>query len=102
MTVVFDTSSLLSLVRYYLPFDSKQILYSFVKEKIQNGEFVIIDKVLEECEKTSKGIVISTLEFLVNQEFLNESNTPKNTENILSPSPQKFLRMVDIILLGNL
>ncbi|MBL8004141.1 MAG: DUF4411 domain-containing protein [Candidatus Kapabacteria bacterium] len=95
MTAVFDTSSLLSLVRYYLPFDSNQILYSFVKEKIQNGEFVIIDAVLEECVKTAKGIVITSLDFLNNAQFLSESKTPQNTENVLHNSPQKFLRMVD-------
>jgi len=95
MTVVFDTSSLLSLVRYYIPFDSNKVLYSFVKEKISSGEFVIIDKVLEECVKTSKGIVISFLDFLDNAQFLSESKTPQNTENVLHPSPQKFLRMVD-------
>ena len=33
MKVVIDTSSLLSLVRYYKPFDEKSVLYDFIKDK---------------------------------------------------------------------
>lgn len=50
MKVVIDTNSLLSLVRYYLPFDKNSVLFSFIKEKFSTGEIIIIDKILEECE----------------------------------------------------
>nr|NQU89851.1 DUF4411 family protein [Bacteroidota bacterium] len=66
MKVVIDTSSLLSLVRYYLPFDKKRVLYNFIKEKVESGEIVILDKVYEECKYTAKGIVVETLEYLSN------------------------------------
>lgn len=36
MIVLIDTSSLISLVRYYLPFDKDQILYNFLKDKIES------------------------------------------------------------------
>ena len=32
MKVVLDTSSLLSLVRYYIPFDNEQLLFDYRKE----------------------------------------------------------------------
>ena len=54
MKVAIDTNSLLSLVRYYLPFDKKSVLFDFIKAKIKDGEIIIIDKILEECEYTSK------------------------------------------------
>jgi hypothetical protein len=58
MKVVIDTNSLLSLVRYYLPFDKKGVLFQFIKSKIENGDIIIIDKVLEECTYNSKGLVL--------------------------------------------
>ena len=64
MRVVIDTSSLLSLVRYYLPFDKKQILYNLIESKIKSGEIIILDKVYEECRYTSKGIVLKTINYL--------------------------------------
>lgn len=69
MKVVLDTNSLLSLVRYYLPFDKSGVLFNLIKNKILKGEIIIIDKVLEECEYVSKGIVISTLPFLQDKKF---------------------------------
>ena len=35
--VVLDSSSLLSLVRYYIPFDNEQVLFDFVKSKLLVG-----------------------------------------------------------------
>ena len=37
MKVIIDTSSLLSLVRYYLPFDQKAKLFDFIKSEFENG-----------------------------------------------------------------
>lgn len=48
MKVVIDTNSLLSLVRYYLPFDKNGVLNDFFKKKIETGEIIIIDLVLQE------------------------------------------------------
>lgn len=95
MKVVIDTNSLLSLVRYYLPFDKKKVLYQFFKKKIEIGEIIIIDKVLEECTYNSKGIVISTLNYLNDKEFLKSAKVPFKTDSLLAPSPAKFLRQVE-------
>ncbi len=95
MKVVIDTSSLLSLVRYYLPFDKQKILFEIFKTKIANGEILVIDKVIEECGYTSKGIVLKTLSFLTDKAFNKTNKLPLNTEFILPPAPAKFYRMVD-------
>ena len=95
MKVVIDTNSLLSLVRYYLPFDKKGVLFQFLKNKIEIGEIIIIDKVLQECTYNSKGIVITTLKYLNDKEFLKTAKVPFKTNFLLAPSPAKFLRQVE-------
>ncbi|MGD1946443.1 MAG: DUF4411 family protein [Croceivirga sp.] len=87
MIVAIDTSSLLSLVRYYLPFDKNNILFDFIKLKVENKEIVILDKVFEESSYTAKGIVIETLNYLKLRK-----NQVKTTE--LLPS-QKFFNQVE-------
>ena len=95
MKVVIDTSSLLSLVRYYLPFDKQEILFKIVKAKIANGEVVVVDKIIDECAYTSKGVVLETLYFLTDKLFNKTHKLPLNTEFMLPPAPAKFYRMVD-------
>lgn len=95
MKVVIDTNSLLSLVRYYLPFDKKGVLFNFFKTKIEKGEIIIIDKVFQECTYNSKGIVLKTLDYLRDKTFLKSSKVPNKTDYLLAPSPAKFLRQVE-------
>ena len=95
MKVVIDTNSLLSLVRYYLPFDKKSVLFDFFKRKIEQGEIIIIDKVIEECTYNSKGIVLKILFYLQDKVFQKSAKVPFKTESLLAPSPAKFLRQVE-------
>ncbi len=95
MKVVIDTNSLLSLVRYYLPFDKKRILFKFFKKKIEIGEIIIIDRVFQECTYNAKGIVIAKLDYLNDKVFLKSAKVPYKTESLLAPSPAKFLRQVE-------
>ncbi len=95
MKVVIDTSSLLSLVRYYLPFDKQKVLFELIKSKIASGEILVIDKIIDECAYTSKGIVLSTLSYLIDKSFNKTHKLPLNTEFILPPAPAKFYRQVD-------
>lgn len=95
MTVVIDTNSLLSLVRYYLPFDKNSVLFDFIKTKIQSGEIIIIDKVLDECKYNTKGIVLKKLDYLADKSFLKKYKIPYKTGTLIAPSPAKFLRQVD-------
>jgi hypothetical protein len=95
MKVVIDTNSLLSLVRYYLPFDKKGVLFNFFKTKIEKGEIIIIDKVFQECTYNSKGIVLTTLDYLNDKTFLKSSKVPFKTDSLIAPSPAKFIRQVE-------
>lgn len=95
MKVVIDTNSLLSLVRYYLPFDKKGVLFDFIKSKIENGDIIIIDKVLDECTYNSKGLVLEKLPYLTENTFLKSAKVPYKTDSLLAPSPAKFLRQLD-------
>lgn len=95
MKVVIDTTSLLSLVRYYLPFDKKSVLFDFIKLKIEQGEILVIDKVLEQCELTAKGLVVQKLTYLKEKAFQKNAKLPYKTDTLIAPSPAKFLRQVD-------
>lgn len=76
MKVIIDTSSLLSLVRYYLPFDKNNKLFDFIKNEFENGNLILIDAVYRECEFTSKGIVFKSLNYLQEKEFKKEHKLP--------------------------
>lgn len=87
MKVVIDTSSLMALVRYYLPFDKNDALKNFIKSKVESKEIIILDKVQEETKYVAQGIVLAELDFLKLK-----GNLIKTTE--LLPYP-KFFNIVD-------
>lgn len=95
MKVIIDTSSLLSLVRYYLPFDNNHKLFDFIKKEIEIGRIIIIDEVLKECEFTSKQLVLKSLKYLKDKDFKKKHKIPFKTKDILPPSTKKFYNMVD-------
>jgi len=101
MKVVIDTNSLLSLVRYYIPFDKKGVLFQFFKNKIETGEIIIVDRVLQQCTYNSKGIVLKTLDYLNDKAFLKAAKVPYKTDSLLAPSPEKFLRQVENQFVNN-
>lgn len=95
MKVIIDTSSLLSLVRYYLPFDPNDKLFNFVKYEITLGNIIIIDEVLKECGFTSKKLVVRRLEYLTDKDFKKKHKVPLKTQDLIPPSLKKFYNMVD-------
>ena len=95
MKAAIDTSSLISLVRYYLPFDKQAVLFDLFQKKIQNKEIILLDRVVDECRNTSKGIVFTSLPFLTDKDFLKKYHPFINTEALLPPSPTKFFNQLD-------
>jgi hypothetical protein len=95
MTIVIDTSSLLALVRYYGRFDKNKKMFTFIQSKIEIGEIVVIDEVLNECKGLSKGLVVKTLEYLVDKDFQKQYKVPVKTDGMIAPSPARFLNLVD-------
>lgn len=68
MKLVIDTCSLLSLVRYYMvPFDGKGKIYELIEGMVEEKEIIVLDKVVDECKYTSKGIIMEKLDFLANK-----------------------------------
>lgn len=86
MTAVIDTNSLLSLVRYYLPFDGKRLLANLLENKLESGELILLDKVLEECGYLSGGIILKELDVLKDSQYL-----VKTDELIPSPAFHRIL-----------
>ena len=101
MIVVIDTNSLLSLVRYYLPFDKKGILFQFFKKKIEIGEIIIIDKVLDECKYNSKGFVLTKLNYLNEKAFLKAAKIPFKTESLLVPNTRQFFHQLSSVFVNS-
>ena len=94
MIVLIDTSSLISLLRYYLPFDKDQILYNFFKDKIESKKILVLDKVYEECARTARGIVLEKLDYLKNKK-----NITKTTEVL--PSKKFFSQLENQFINGS-
>ncbi len=95
MTVAIDTSSLLSLVRYYLPFDVDNKLFDLFKNNIQTSKIVVIDRVYTECDRVSKRIVTETLSYLKKQKTKKHNALyVENTEFLLPPKPKQFYSCV--------
>lgn len=57
MIALIDTSSLLSFVGYYLPFDKDDRLFKYIQRKIELKKIIVLDKVYEESNKVAKGII---------------------------------------------
>lgn len=69
MKAVIDTSSLMTLVRYYLPFDREGKLTSFLEESILSGSIIVLDQVSDECKRLGKGRVIDAFPFLAQSKY---------------------------------
>ena len=95
MKVIIDTSSLLSLVRYYLPFDHKTKLFDFIRSEFENGNLILIDAVYEESLYTTQGLVLKSLDYLNEKEFKKEFKIPVKTKDLLPPSTKKFYNLLN-------
>lgn len=87
MTTIIDTSSLLTFVRYYLPFDKKGVLRGFIVEQVRQGMIVVLDVVWEECQYVAQGIVAQEMNEL--KEFI------EDTTSLFSPSQRKMSNLLD-------
>lgn len=91
MIVLIDTSSLISLVRYYLPFDQDQTLHNFIKEKIESKQILILDKVYEECAYFAKGIVLEELKYLKNKKNITNTTEVLPTQKFFNQLENQFI-----------
>lgn len=91
MTAVIDTSSLISLVRYYLPFDRQNILYDLFQKKIESNQIIVLDKVFDECRYTSQGIVVKTLEYLEAKQNQTKTTSLLPTQKYFNQLENQFI-----------
>ncbi len=87
MKAVIDTCSLISFVRYYLPFDQGNRLKDFLKEQILDKKIIVLDKVAAECEYTSNGLVVKSLPFIKDKKY--------RTSTSSLVAPPKFHHLID-------
>lgn len=64
MNAIIDTSSLMALVRYYLPFDRDNKLKKLLQTKFENRELIVIDEVMAESQLLQKGIILKEFDFI--------------------------------------
>lgn len=64
MRTIVDTSSLVRMAQSYQPFDSTETLESFLKNEMENGSLVLLDKVVGEIRNIDKGIAYETFKCL--------------------------------------
>lgn len=84
MKYIIDTCSWVALAKYYYTFDNKQELYHYFENKVLHKEFIILDKVYEECKYTSKGIAVTSFEFIgKNQTKTDEIIPTKKNFNVV-------------------
>ena len=87
MKAVIDTSSLVSLVRYYLPFDKEGKLKAFIEERIEAKKLIVLEQVVAECKLQGKGQVVKALPFI---------DKPKNKTAVTDvPVNKKLYNMID-------
>jgi len=91
MKVVIDTSSLLSLVRYYLPFDSDYVLHDFFKSRVESGEIIILDKVFDECKFIAKGIILKALKYIGNKKYRVKTDDILPTKKFFNQLENQFV-----------
>lgn len=94
MIAVIDTSSLLSLVKYYLRFDKNGILFEVFKRKFETGEILLLDAVHEECKFVGQKAILKKLSYLEDKEFLKEYQVVIKTESLIPVAPIKFLNQL--------
>ena len=90
MEYIIDTSTWVSLIRYYKPFDSGFVIYDFFKRKIENNEFVVLDEVSKECGYLSGGLVVKELDYINDKNFITKRLNIQSTKKLYSLLENQF------------
>jgi hypothetical protein len=89
MAIVVDTCSLVMMARNYLPLDDDNSMVAFIKQSFAKGKLLLLDIILDEARRTSKGVVLERMP------FLDDKKNVVKTTDLLPPAPRKFDDMVD-------
>ena len=96
---VIDTSSLLMLARYFLPFDDDKVLAGKIQECFMSKSLILLQSVFEESDRVAQQLVVKTLAFLIgkklskvkNNELLEESMPFRLDNNWAIPNQKRKL-----------
>jgi hypothetical protein len=99
MKTIIDTSSLLALVRYYLPFDINNTLYNHLKTEILEKRIIIVNNVIEESKYISKKIIREKLVYLFDSSL--KSCLIKEDNMVFLKPPKTFFNDLDNRFLVN-
>ena len=75
--------------------DVDSIIHAFIKRKLEQGEIIIIDKVLQECGYFQQGLVLKNIDYLRDESYLKNAGFIHKTDGLLAPDHRKFLEMVN-------
>ena len=84
MRFAIDTSSLLAITRYYLPFDRDSLLKNLLLKKVKNKEIIILDEVAIESKRTAQGVIVKNLDFVDNKEYQLKTDLLLPTQKFLN------------------
>ena len=90
MKYLFDTSSLLALARYYLPFDKEGNLLGWIRGMYEAKEMVMLDTIVDESKHVSKGILQKAMPFL-----FEKNDFIVDTSDLLPCNTRKFDHLVN-------
>ena len=89
MAIVVDTCSLVMIAKNYLPLDKDGQLYSFLEEAFSRKDLMLLDVILDESKRTSKGIAVEKMPFLKDKKLV----IP--TKDLFPCAPERFSNMID-------
>ncbi|MBE2281632.1 MAG: DUF4411 family protein [Ignavibacteriaceae bacterium] len=92
MIALFDSSSLISFVRYYLPFDNGGFIDKFLENKISEEQIVIIDEIYSECRRFDAGLVYDSFSSFQKKSY-KSGIFPYNTKDLI-PGSNIFYNMI--------
>ena len=81
---VIDTSSLLSFIKYYQPFDTNNQLTKYLQDCFRDGTLILLEAVQNECKRVSGGII-----------FDNFSHDLEKGKSRIQEITKKQLRKID-------
>lgn len=81
-----DSSSLVSLVRYYHPFDQEERLMDSVHHNFEEKNWLLHNSVRNEIKQSAEGIVIGAYQFL-GEEEKEEKEEKETKKNKIKPIP---------------
>ena len=101
MRFIIDTSTWVSLVRYYKPFDNNSVIYDFFKQKIINGEFILLSEVSVESSYVSKKIITKELDFIIDKQFITKTTSLLPTKKFYNLLDNQFCNQLQKRLLSD-